>query len=522
MDATFSGTNIFTVADNRTAEFVAGRRIKADCVSDGYVYASVVSSSYSDPNTVVTIDENGLTSNLITVLYGVVEPGSTGSLPDHDHGESEGSGGEITTHDHDGSYYTESELDAGQLDNRYYTETEVDTISGSLSSEIDSDISTHSSGGNHDDIYYTETEIDTMMENVGVTTFSGLSDTPATYDEGKLPQATTSGLSWSDFLHTGNGVPEEPATYSGVDGLYLLTDSTPVSAVLTTGKTDLVDGNKTTSVTAQITNNHSFGIDLSVQTQIEYLDVYGYLAAGVTSGEWQANYDEMSVYGSNDNSSWTKIGDTYTAPPVYDYILSVSRNFRTRLDFSTPQTYRYFKVTGNDTLYFWPPSRAVSWCEIEGGVSASLVGSNGDWYWDLSTGDIYKKSSDTWAYVNNITSLSAPLSHLHSDIYYTETEVDTIVSITSGTLQTQIDNIVEGKDFGGHVVASGVSSTAVQFSSNQEDENYYVTMTLINLTDVPPTFYNYAVTDTTVSGFTVSFSDTIDTGNYILDWHLMR
>jgi hypothetical protein len=104
MDATFSGSNIFTVATDRTAEFVAGRRVKADCVGDGYVYASVVSSSYVDPNTVVVIDETELTSNLITVLYGVVEPGASGSLPDHAHDGVEGSGGEITVGNLDGGF----------------------------------------------------------------------------------------------------------------------------------------------------------------------------------------------------------------------------------------------------------------------------------------------------------------------------------------------------------------------------------------------------------------------------------
>jgi len=109
MNATFSGSNIFTVANDRTAEFVTGRRVKANCVADGYVYASVVSSSYIDPNTVVVIDETGLTSNLITVLYGVVEPGAVGSLPDHAHDESEGSGGEITSVSYP-KYYIESDV----------------------------------------------------------------------------------------------------------------------------------------------------------------------------------------------------------------------------------------------------------------------------------------------------------------------------------------------------------------------------------------------------------------------------
>jgi hypothetical protein len=45
----------------------------------------------------------------------------------------------------------DSKSDVGHIhDGRYYTESETDTISGSLSTEIDSDISTHSSSGDHD------------------------------------------------------------------------------------------------------------------------------------------------------------------------------------------------------------------------------------------------------------------------------------------------------------------------------------------------------------------------------------
>ncbi|KKN59907.1 hypothetical protein LCGC14_0537320 [marine sediment metagenome] len=48
---------------------------------------------------------------------------------------------DITTHEagssHDGRYYTETELDAGQLDNRYHTEAEMTTISGDLQTNID-------------------------------------------------------------------------------------------------------------------------------------------------------------------------------------------------------------------------------------------------------------------------------------------------------------------------------------------------------------------------------------------------
>ena len=50
-------------------------------------------------------------------------------------------------------------------DGRYYTESEIDTISGSLSSEIDDDITTHAASGDHDGRYYTETEINTWRNS---------------------------------------------------------------------------------------------------------------------------------------------------------------------------------------------------------------------------------------------------------------------------------------------------------------------------------------------------------------------
>lgn len=84
MIATYVANNQFTVSTNRTLEFVAGRRVRADCGVDGYKYCTVLSSSYGAPNTTVTIEETTLTANLATVLYGIVEPGSLGSLPWHE------------------------------------------------------------------------------------------------------------------------------------------------------------------------------------------------------------------------------------------------------------------------------------------------------------------------------------------------------------------------------------------------------------------------------------------------------
>ena len=96
MDATYLNSNEFRVSGGRTDEFVVDRRLKMDCGVDGTKYCTVYSSTVSGSYTLVTTKESELTSNLSSVLYGIVQPGISGSLPDHSHDGSEGSGGLIT------------------------------------------------------------------------------------------------------------------------------------------------------------------------------------------------------------------------------------------------------------------------------------------------------------------------------------------------------------------------------------------------------------------------------------------
>ena len=95
MQATYFDLDKFKVSGDKTSVFVVGRRVKVDCNTDGIVYATILSSSYSSPDTTVTINKSTLTVNLQTVLYGIVEPGDNGSLPKHNHNSDEGSGGQI-------------------------------------------------------------------------------------------------------------------------------------------------------------------------------------------------------------------------------------------------------------------------------------------------------------------------------------------------------------------------------------------------------------------------------------------
>jgi len=94
MEATYISINSFSIESDKTLEFLSKRRLQLNCGLDGIKYAAIVSSSYAT-ETVVVIDENVLTSNLIEVLYGVVKPGTEGNLPDHFHSTTEGDGGYI-------------------------------------------------------------------------------------------------------------------------------------------------------------------------------------------------------------------------------------------------------------------------------------------------------------------------------------------------------------------------------------------------------------------------------------------
>lgn len=96
MDATYISSNQFSVSGDRSLEFIPNRRLKINLAGDGIIYDSVSTSSYSVPDTIVTTTESGLTANLTDVLYGIVEPGISGSLPNHNHDGSEGSGGVVT------------------------------------------------------------------------------------------------------------------------------------------------------------------------------------------------------------------------------------------------------------------------------------------------------------------------------------------------------------------------------------------------------------------------------------------
>lgn len=93
--ATYVDADTFTIVGDETTVFEAGRRVRCACGVDGIKYGTILSSSYSNPDTTVnlTAASNDLTANLATVKYGVIGKGPDDSMPEHIHSETEGAGG---------------------------------------------------------------------------------------------------------------------------------------------------------------------------------------------------------------------------------------------------------------------------------------------------------------------------------------------------------------------------------------------------------------------------------------------
>jgi len=102
--ATYVSSSGFTVVTDRTDEFIADRRVKANCGVDGYKFGTITSSvsGAGDLTTVIlTVASDDLTSNLTDVYYGIVSEGASGSVPVHNHNGNEGSGGVVDGAVHD-------------------------------------------------------------------------------------------------------------------------------------------------------------------------------------------------------------------------------------------------------------------------------------------------------------------------------------------------------------------------------------------------------------------------------------
>jgi len=159
------------------------------------------------------------------------------------------------------------------------------------------------------------------------------------------------------------------------DGLYLEPDSSPfTSGAMTTGESDIVDGVDCTGArSAYWSGQYSYGIDFGESKEVFGLDVYCIHAGGDLSTWYSSAMDSAKVFKSSDNSAWTEVDSGWDGPPIF-YHISNCLGFR--LEFSSSQTARYFKVVNveaSNTFAFGAGGASGKVAEIEEYVSSSLT-----------------------------------------------------------------------------------------------------------------------------------------------------
>jgi len=80
------------------------------------------------------------------------------------------------------------------------------------------------------------------------------------------------------------------------------------------------------------------------------------------------------------------------------------------------------------------------------------------------------------------------------------------------------DIIDQTNTSGVELLLNGTNEIDVAFGFPKANNNYSISLSIENLVDSPPSYYLYTITEKTVNGFKVKFSDAIDSVNYSLGW----
>jgi hypothetical protein len=71
-------------------------------------------------------------------------------------------------------------------------------------------------------------------------------------------------------------------------------------------------------------------------------------------------------------------------------------------------------------------------------------------------------------------------------------------------------------------LASGITSAAILFPTEQADDLYIISAELINTIDNPPSIYSHMIIKKGLDEFRILFSGSLDSDNYKLDWASLR
>lgn len=178
---------------------------------------------------------------------------------------------------------------------------------------------------------------------------------------------------------------------SATAGLKLEPDNTPLSGSMIEDA-ELIDDVLYTSATGTYWYYHySYGLDLGASKEVSSIVCRAYLT-NTPSSWYSTNHDSVTVYKSDDGSTWTEV-ETFDGPA---FIHSANMEVAFELEFSSTQTARYFKVRNaeaSSTLASNPGGASFQVSEIEAyGTEPSPETHLEDASLDLAA--YYRKSED--------------------------------------------------------------------------------------------------------------------------------
>lgn len=375
--STFVSNKSLSIATDLTSDFMIGRRIRAYCGIDGYRYGTILNSVFSSPNTIITLTNSSddITTNLLSVEYGVIGNGSDQSMPIHDHAGSEGTGGSVN-HDNllnvgirshnniDEIFYDRSEptgfIDRTTSTITFSNSTSALSISGDFYYYIKgikynvNEVKTKKILGQGNNFFYFDSNMDLQVTNIFSTELllkNNVYVTAIYWDDIDKKRIyfgdERHSIEWDwnlhSYHHTTEGTKYQTglgligvSAFSPIEQIYNSDDTLWTLTILLTAPDDFVDSNiqnHTTGGTQSLDFSGSENGDIAQFSKDAYIDLteYDNFSGWIYITSWGTG-DNIQFYGWDTNAD-SIVGNLIN---LSDYV--VEANLNTWQQFSIPLT----------------------------------------------------------------------------------------------------------------------------------------------------------------------------------------
>lgn len=144
------------------------------------------------------------------------------------------------------------------------------------------------------------------------------------------------------------------------DGLYLADDSSDPTSSTLGSLAGIIDGDKTDNPSSYYSGGKSYGLDLGSSQKVVSLILY---SSAHNGEQLYSTWDDMVVYKSDDNATWTQVKVFVGATDCT--VVEESDHCHFKLQFDSSETARYFKVYSSSGLAFGSGGLSAIISEIE-------------------------------------------------------------------------------------------------------------------------------------------------------------